>query len=259
MGKIVAIGGGEIKDRETEKIDRQILELTGKSKPKILFIPTASSDAEGYWTTFRDYFSSMGAIPSVLKLVENAPTRTEIENTILSSDAVYVGGGNTRKMLDIWKEKGVDQILRSAYEKGIVLSGLSAGAICWFEFGSSDSPAFDNPEDKKLILLPALGFVKGLFSPHHIREPFRNDQLPQILKQAEGTTAFAADDKSALVIIDGKAHVVNSSEASGIKAVSLKNGEIKRTQIPINKEFKYEDLLNPELNFNKSGSEVKKS
>jgi dipeptidase E len=96
MGKIVAIGGGEIKDKETEKIDRLILELTGKSKPNILFLPTASSDAEGYWITFKEYFSSLGAIPSVLKLVENSPSHNEIERIILSSDAIYVGGGNTK-------------------------------------------------------------------------------------------------------------------------------------------------------------------
>lgn len=241
MGKIVAIGGGEIKDRETEKIDRLILELTGKVNPKILFIPTASSDAEGYWQTFKEYFSSLGAVPSVLKLISESPSSEEIKNLILSTDAIYVGGGNTQKMLEIWKQKGVDKLLRIAYDQGIVLSGLSAGAICWFEYGLSDSPSFTDPNDKQLILLPALGFVNGLFSPHHIREPQRNEQLPRVLRQASGVTAFAADDRAALVIIDGKARAINSGGTSHINKVMIKDNQVEKNTIPVDQEFHFND------------------
>lgn len=257
MKKIVAIGGGEIKDRETEKVDKIILELTGKENPKILFIPTASSDAEGYWKTFESYFSSLGATPLVLKLVNNPPSKDEIENSILSSDAVYVGGGNTQKMLDIWKSTGTDQVLKEAYEKGVVMSGLSAGAICWFAFGSSDSPKFNNPEDKQIILLPALGFVEGIFSPHHVREPFRNEQLPKIIQESGLKSAFAVDDKAALKIIDGKVTVVASDETRGVKLVSVENGKVKSISIPKDHEFDYRDLMITGLDRDKSRLETK--
>ena len=246
MKKIVAIGGGEIKDRETESIDRLILKLTGKENPKILFIPTASSDAEGYWKTFESYFSSLGATPSVLKLAINPPSKEEIKTMILSSDAVYVGGGNTLKMLDIWRSTGTDQVLREAYEKGVVMSGLSAGAICWFEFGSSDSSKFNNPEDKQLILLPALGLVPGLFSPHHVREPLRNEQLPTILKDSGLKSAFAVDDRAALVIIDDKVRIVTADETRGVNLVSIENGKVNSVSIPKDRELNYQDLVNSE-------------
>jgi dipeptidase E len=131
----------------------------------------------------------------------------------------------------VWKENKVDVMLRQAYKQGIVLSGLSAGAIFWFEYGSSDSPVFDNPDDKKLILLPALGIIPGLFSPHHIREPFRNEQLPEILKEVPDVTSYAADDLSALVIVDGKTWVESCDETRGVKKVMIKNGEIVSERI----------------------------
>ncbi|HWS48643.1 MAG TPA: peptidase E [Candidatus Methanoperedens sp.] len=257
MKKIVAIGGGEIITRDTEKIDRLIIELTEKEHPKVLFIPTASNDAEGYWKTFNEYFSSLGAIPSVLKLVDNPPSKIEIESEIFSSNAVYVGGGNTQKMLEIWKNNGVDRILKDAYEKGVVMSGLSAGAICWFKFGSSDSPSFNNPEDKQLILLPTLGFVDGLFSPHHIREPYRNEQLPRIIKESGQKSGFAVDDNAALIIIEGKAKVVTSVNTSGVKIFSVEDDKINKISIPKNQEFTYRDLVNNELNLSRSKPEYR--
>jgi len=257
MKKIVAIGGGEIANRETEKIDRLILNLTEKEHPKILFIPTASSDAQGYWKTFDDYFSSLGAKPSVLKLVNDPPSQDIIENEILSADAIYVGGGNTQKMLQIWKDTGTDKVLKDAYEKGIVMSGLSAGAICWFQFGSSDSPSFNNPEDKQLILLPSLGFVPGLFSPHHLREPFRNEQLPRLIQESGQKTGFAVDDQVALVIIDDMAQIIASDTTRGVKIVSVENDKIKSISIPQNQEFKYQDLISGEINTTHSHPEYK--
>lgn len=257
MKKIVAIGGGEIVNRETEKIDRLILNLTGKEHPKILFIPTASSDALGYWETFDNYFSSLGAKPSVLKLVNDPPSRDIIEKEILSVDAIYVGGGNTQKMLQIWKNTGVDQVLKNAYDRGVVMSGLSAGAICWFQFGSSDSPSFNDPEDKQLILLPSLGFVPGLFSPHHLREPFRNEQLPRIIQESGQKTGFAVDDQAALVIIDDLAQIVASDTTRGVKLVSVENEVVKSISIPLNQELKYQDLINGEIKTTHSHPEYK--
>ncbi|MFQ5621295.1 MAG: Type 1 glutamine amidotransferase-like domain-containing protein, partial [Candidatus Nanoarchaeia archaeon] len=110
MGKIVAIGGGEIKNFETLSIDRAITKLTGKKKPKALFIPTASGDAEGYWQTFQKvYGKRLGCRTDKLFLLREKPTNKEITKKIKWADLIYVGGGNTLRMLKIWRRKGVDK------------------------------------------------------------------------------------------------------------------------------------------------------
>jgi dipeptidase E len=245
MGKIVAIGGGELRDRDTMSIDKHILELTGKTNPRFLFIPTASNDAEGYVTTVKQvYGNELGSEVDVLRLVNENPTQSEIEDKILSSDAIYVGGGNTQRMLDIWKVKGVDRVLKEAFDKGIVLSGLSAGAICWFEFGSTDSPSFDNPEDKDFVLLNGLGFVKGLVSPHHIREPERIKRLPGLVKES-GSVGLGLDDNSALEIIDGEFRVISSKEGVSVSRVYFnEDGDLQIEKVSPSREFRsYLELI----------------
>ena len=150
MKKILAIGGGEIGSKgfpvETTKIDKEIIRLTGKKNPTVLFIPTASSDSEGYYETFRKHFEKrLGCKVDVLRIIKENLSNKEIEKKVMSSDAVYVGGGNTLKMMRLWRGCGLDTILKRAWQKGIVLSGLSAGSICWFRFGISDSRRFNNP------------------------------------------------------------------------------------------------------------------
>jgi len=152
MKKIVAIGGGEIgrpeHSIETLKIDREIIRLSGKKQPKFLFIPTASIDAGDYVKVVNSYFGKkLGCAIDVLYLVNRKTSYQEIKNKILNSDIIYVGGGNTLKMLKLWRKLGVDKILAVAYKKGIVLSGVSAGAICWFKYGHSDSEKFNNSQE----------------------------------------------------------------------------------------------------------------
>jgi len=143
MGKIVAIGGGELRLNETLEMDRFIVDFSGKDKPKALFIPTASSDREEYIEVFENvYGNTLGCKTDVLKLIEEKTSASAIEEKILSADIIYVGGGNTAMMIDLWGKNKVDLYLKKAYENGTVLSGLSAGAICWFKFGHSDSNRF---------------------------------------------------------------------------------------------------------------------
>lgn len=137
MKKLVAIGGGEIGQSgypvETTKIDKEIIRLTGKRNPRLLFIPTASSDSKSYFEAVKKHFGKrLGCKTDVLYLIKEKPTRKEIEEKILNSDMIYVGGGNTLKMMKVWRKTGVDKVLKQAYNKGVVLSGLSAGSICWF-------------------------------------------------------------------------------------------------------------------------------
>ena len=171
MKKIIAIGGGEIgrpgHPIETTSIDKEIIKLTGKKNPKLLFIPTASSDSELYSEAVKNHFGNrLGCKIDVLYLIKEKLSKKEIKEKIFKSDIVYVGGGNTLKMLNLWKKKGVDIILKSALKKGIVLSGLSAGGICWFGKGSSDSRRFYDSKGK-IIKIGGLNFVPALFCPHY--------------------------------------------------------------------------------------------
>ncbi len=142
---IVAIGGGEIRTRGTTDIDREIIRLSNREHPKILFIPTASSDSERYCQRFAEHFGKfLKCKTDVLLLLDAPPSAREIERKIFSANIVYVGGGNTLYMMRVWRRLGVDQLLRAAYHDGIVLAGISAGAICWFASGHSDSMSFYN-------------------------------------------------------------------------------------------------------------------
>ena len=137
---IVAIGGGKIGTRETLPIDREIIRLSNKKNPKFLFIPTARSDSEIYWKRVRKYFGDfLKCKTEVLFLIKEKPSRKQIRSKISSADIIYVGGGNTLQMMRIWRRLGVDKLLIAAYEMGTVLAGISAGSICWFDSGHSDS------------------------------------------------------------------------------------------------------------------------
>src|ERR1700682_330185 len=119
---IVAIGGGEIRTRGTAAIDREIIRLSNKEHPKILFIPTASSDSERYCRRFTEHFGKfLKCKTDVLSLIDRPPSAREIERKILSTDIVYVGGGNTLQMMRVWRRLGVDRLLKAAYANGIVL------------------------------------------------------------------------------------------------------------------------------------------
>ncbi len=177
---IVAIGGGGFgRSLGSLEIEKYIISLISKKRPKICFIPTASGDSNLYKLNFYRAFSLLGCITSHIDFF----SRTEnLEKKVLSQDIIYVGGGNTKSMLAVWKEWNLDQILRKAYESGIVMSGVSAGAICWFEDGITDSFA------DKLEILKCLGFIKGIACPHFYeekeREPFVNDLIERQIIQS---------------------------------------------------------------------------
>ena len=135
MGKIVAIGGGSMQERETLAIDREVVRLAGKRRPRALFIPITSYDNPERYEIFQEvYGGDLGCVTDVLNLLGVSPSRKELEEKILSSDLIYVSGGNTLKLMRRWRRLGVDKILELAHDMGIVLAGLSAGAICWFKY-----------------------------------------------------------------------------------------------------------------------------
>ena len=156
--KIFAIGGGEIQKDETLEFDRYIVELTGIHRPNALFLPTASGDSKIYAETFKNlYGRRLGCKVNVLRLISEAPSRSEILQKIHSANLIYVGGGNTLRMMKRWRALSIDGELSKAGARGAVLAGLSAGAICWFRYGNSDSRSFSGKKRWQHIRVRGLG------------------------------------------------------------------------------------------------------
>jgi dipeptidase E len=240
MKKIVAIGGGEIGSRgcslETTKIDKEIIRLTDKKKPTVLFIPTASSDSDGYFENVQKHFGKrLGCKVDVLRVIKEKLSHAEIERKVMSSDIVYVGGGNTLKMIRAWKSCGLDTILKKAWNKGIVLSGLSAGSICWFRSGISDSRRFKNP-NADLIKISGLGFIHATHSPHYDVEKDRRPGLKKIMKKTSGV-AIAIDNCCAVEFVDDTYRVIASKPTAKAYKVYWKTGTYYEKEIVKQKEF----------------------
>ena len=216
--KIVAIGGGELKMLETADIDKRIIELTGKTRPKALFIPTASGDPDGYVETFEAcYGKHFGCQTRVLKLIQNPPAFEKMSALVLDSDLIYVGGGNTYRMMKIWRRLKLDTVLAEAASRGIVLSGLSAGAICWFKYGHSDSRSFSSSVAWDYIRVSGLGFINAVYCPHYHHEK-REDSFVEMIAQ-RGGIGIACDNNAAIEIVGDDYRVLTST--SNAKAYKL--------------------------------------
>lgn len=213
MGKIVAMGGGELREFETILLDKTAIANTGKSNPRALFIPTASSDADGYYEIFcHVYGETLSCETDVLYLIRENLTPDQIKAKIEAADLVYVGGGNTLKMMKRWRKLGVDVLLKNAYQRGVVMSGLSAGAICWFAYGHSDSMAYHNNPQWKHIRVRGLGLANAIFCPHldseNRTEPFR-----QMLKKYPQQVGIACEDTCAIEIVDETYRIIGRGNA----------------------------------------------
>ena len=202
--QIVAIGGGEIGDRETLRIDKFIVELAGKRTPKALFVPTASGDAAGYCSTFdRIYGTLLGCRTDHLRLLHHADDRKRAEDKILWADLIYVGGGNTLRMMKLWRRLGVDRSLILAGKQGSVLAGVSAGAICWYEWGHSDSRSFAGKDAWSFVRVRGVGICEGMFCPHLDAER-RSRPFSQMIER-HGTLGIACDNNAAIWYDNDKA------------------------------------------------------
>jgi peptidase E len=186
---IVAIGGAAFRaEPENLAIDRYILDLTGRERPKVCLIPTASAEpAEGI-ARFYDVYTRLGATPSVLRFFDRTPA---LRATLLSQDVISAGGGNTKSMLAVWREWDLPLVLRQAWRRGIVLAGVSAGAICWFEQGVTDSWA------DRLRPLDCLGFLANACCPHFDSEEERRPSVQTLLKTDRLQPVLALDDGAA--------------------------------------------------------------
>jgi dipeptidase E len=232
---IVAIGGGDIRTKGTAAIDREIIRLSNKKNPKLLFIPTASSDSERYWKHVREYFGTyLKCKTDVLFLIKEQPSKEQIRSKILSADVIYVGGGNTLQMMRVWRRLGVDELLRAAYEEGTVLSGISAGAICWFDSGHSDSMSFYNAQKWKYINVRGLGLIRGIHCPHYngmTRGVPRRKHFRDMIRKTGGM-GIAIENNCAIEFIDGRFYRVVTSKTYARAYKMYKSGsEVVAQQI----------------------------
>jgi peptidase E len=176
---------------ENLALDRWLLSLTGKDRPHVLFVPTASGDSDNYVQRFFTAYTSLECQPAWLPLFHR--TGDDVRPAIEEADLVFVGGGNTANMLAIWQAHGVDVALREAWEAGTVMAGVSAGAICWFEQGSTDSFG------PGLAPMDCLGWLPGSFCPHYDGEAVRRPRLHQMVAAGDLTPGLAADDGCAVL------------------------------------------------------------
>ena len=209
---IIAIGGGGFGRNPGEGIiEEYILKQTRKKKPNICFIPTATGDHDSYKVNYYETFSKLNCYPVHLDLFKRTP---DLKQLISEQDAIFVGGGNTKSMLAVWKEWQLDKVLKQAYQAGTIMSGVSAGAICWFQNGITDSWS------SSLKVMPCLNFIKGTCCPHYDEEPERKPMVKKLLIANKYKNIFAIDGGAALHIkneavfksvsfkIDKKAHKV---------------------------------------------------
>ncbi len=200
--RIIAIGGGEIRNKTTLEIDGKIAEFIKQraypSRGNALFLGTASHDSMPYFNSFRKTYTSVFDIKAeVGLLVYGEMDEQKIKDKFDKADCIYVGGGDTKFMLDLWKQKGIDKLLKEAYDRGVILCGLSAGAVCWFDNAYTDYDIMRG-QSSEYKVLPALGYLRGIACPHY-------DERPEFDGVASSfDLAYAIGNDSAIVFEDGE-------------------------------------------------------
>ena len=219
MGKLICIGGGEIprnKNRiqlpyETKEIDEEIVKLAEKLNPKLLFIGTASSHSYDYYLAIKGVFEKLGCFVSNLDLLQDNVDIEQVKKSIFETDIIYVGGGNTKFMLEKWRTLGVDKLLVEAYQKGIVCSGLSAGSYCWFRYN------YD--------LLEGLGVIDAINCVHYEQKGKEvRDKFYRVI-QEKGLEGIALDNCVALEMIDEKIKIIKSDQNKNAYKITYQNGK----------------------------------
>ena len=199
--KIIAIGGGGFTHESDDTLDQFFLDQCSKKKIKLGFLATASKDDVKKISLFYKKFENKNLELSHFNLTQKIDG---FSSWILNKDIIYVGGGNTSFMLDIWRKNSLDKIFKKAYENGIVLAGVSAGAGCWFDWILSDSVG------PGLKPLKGISLISGSCTPHSSEEK-RINQFELNIKNGELPPGLAIDDGVAVLFIDGKPSEVYSS------------------------------------------------
>jgi dipeptidase E len=203
MRKILIAGGGF-----GTSFLRYMAELTGKPRPKLCYLPTASADSPNGIISWYRNCAPLDVEPSVQEsFIASTQQSRSWEEVFLSVDGIVVSGGNTLNQQAIWKAQGIDLVLRQAWDRGIVLGGASAGSLCWFEEGTTDS------RPKELSTVHCLGFLKGSHSPHYDREPGRRPLYQKLIGSGEMKPGYACDNDAGIYFEDNEVTRVVSTRA----------------------------------------------
>jgi dipeptidase E len=223
---IVALGGGGFSmEPENPRLDQYVLSLARKTPPKICFVPTASGDSDNYITRFYDAFTVARCLPSHLRLFSRKIP--DLREFILHQDIVYVGGGATAYLLAAWRLAGLDAVLREAWERGVILCGVSAGALCWFDAGLTDT--FGRPLRP---LRDGLGLLAGSFCPHYDGEKDRRSAFQRAVAEGTIPPGIAADDGVAVVYRGAEmAEIVSSRPAARAWRVEQTAEGVRETEL----------------------------
>lgn len=204
MGKIVALGGGRFDNGEMTNVAEHIISLSGKTDPLILFIPTASFDSDYLDSDEKKCFESLGVNRFDQLLLSKEATYNEAKEKIMKADIIYVGGGNLDFLTTTWKETGADHLLKEAFEKGTVLSGVSSGAMCWFREGYDDCG-----ENGSFVFRNCLGLIPYTSCPHYQSENWKTFAKAISERNLSGV---AMDNGAAFCYSDGKYYTISGNE-----------------------------------------------
>lgn len=223
--QIIAMGGGGFfMEPDNPLLDKYVLDAFPGENPRVCFLPTACGDADARIVQFYNMFNELKCRPSHLSLFRRP---ADLASVISESDIIYVGGGNTRFMLAIWRECGMDTLLKEAWEAGKILCGVSAGAICWFEYGLTDS-------DGGMNALECMGLLEGSCSPHYDGEVERQPAYHRFITEGALPPGIALDDGAVAHFVDRELkEVVSSRENSRAFKVQHHGATVTETPLPV--------------------------
>jgi len=231
-GHIVALGGGGFSmEPDNPLLDDFILSLSRRRPARVCFIPTASADSATYLVKFYRAFSGR-CVPTDLTIFDSPALPRQPERTanlkafVSAQDVFYVGGGSTANLLSLWRAHGLDRLLAKAWRSGAVLAGISAGMLCWFQDGLTDSFGGFQP------LRDGLGLLRGAACPHYDGESLRQAAFRRMIRR-DGTSGYAADDGAALHFVGTRLReVVSSRPTARAYRVAVKRGKVVETTLP---------------------------
>ncbi len=201
---------------------KYLAELTGKERPRLCYLPTASADRESGSIRWYENCAPLDVVPFVQASFINSNRQDQSwEEVFLSMDGIVASGGNTLNQQAIWKAQGIDKVLREAWDRGIVLGGASAGSLCWFEEGTTDS------RPKELTIVKCLGFLKGSHSPHYDGEANRRPVYHRLIGSGQMQPGYACDNDAGIYFVDNEVRrVVHTREGARVYYVSLQGGRV---------------------------------
>lgn len=226
---ILAVGGALLESSGAARLERYALDLTGKAKPRVAFVPTASGDDVTYVARFFETYARLGVAAEALRFFRRTPD--DLDAHLAGFDLVHVGGGNTRSMLAVWRHWGFDRALRAAWERGTVLFGSSAGSICWFASGVTDSVA------DELTTMSCLGFLPGSNCPHYDGERERRPYYRRAVGAGTIEAGIACDDGAGVHFVgtDLARAVAALPEANAYRVAASDDGDATETALAIDR------------------------